>query len=199
MILSGELPAGERISPPELASSLGVSTTPVREALRSLEEEGLIESSPRRWTRVATPSAELAAETYPLIAVLEELAVRSIDGVDIRLVQALQRANDDFRSAAASGDVLACMNANDIFHNALLESTGNRTLQRTVSDLKTRIRLLDSQYFRYGTETSIREHDEIIEALRDSNMARAAEIVRGQWVRWLPAWGDSPEAPDPGD
>ncbi|HEX2070063.1 MAG TPA: GntR family transcriptional regulator [Thermoleophilaceae bacterium] len=191
-ILGGEIPAGERISPPELAERLGVSTTPVREALRSLEEEGLIETSPRRWTRVASPSPDLAAETYPVIATLEELAVSSITTVTPELLEELRSANRDFERAAAAGDVFACMTANDAFHGALLRANGNGTLERTLRDLKTRIRLLDSQYFQSGTETSIREHEQVIEALEQGDVDRAAAVIRGQWVRWLPAWGVSP-------
>lgn len=191
-ILGGRLPAGERISPSELAERLGVSITPIREALRSLEEEGLVESSPRRWTRVATPSPDLATETYPLIAALEELAVLLIPSVDETLLEALEAANADFGKAAAAGDVLGCMTANDAFHETLLQASGNRTLERTVRDLKDRIRLLDSQYFQSGTENSMREHQEIIDALRNHDPRTASRVVRGQWVQWLPVWGDQP-------
>src|SRR5262245_46210954 len=66
-ILTGELRAGSRLSPAALAQGFGVSTMPVREALRLLEEDGLIETSPRRWTRVASPNPGLADEVYPVI------------------------------------------------------------------------------------------------------------------------------------
>src|SRR4051812_9253529 len=76
-ILTGELQSGARLSPAGLAESFGVSTMPVREALRLLEEDGLIETSPRRWTRVASPDPGLADEIYPVIAVLEDFALRT--------------------------------------------------------------------------------------------------------------------------
>jgi DNA-binding GntR family transcriptional regulator len=188
-ILAGQLPVGERISPPEIARRLGVSTTPVRDALRSLEEEGLVETSPRRWTRVAAPNARLAREMYPIIAALEEFAVQTIPSVDQALLARLDEANEDFRAAATAGDMAACLKANDVFHGALLRASGNQALERIVSDLKARMRLLDSQFFRIDTERSAAEHAAIIKALGEGDLQRGGAIVREQWLRDIPMLG----------
>ena len=74
-IMEGELRPGEKILDKELAENMGVSRTPVREALRRLEDKGLVESSANRWTRVAQVSVKEPEMIYPIIWNLEELAV----------------------------------------------------------------------------------------------------------------------------
>jgi DNA-binding FadR family transcriptional regulator len=182
-----------RSRPPTLrTNSIAVgSSVPLATLVRSSAEIAL--DAPRAPLDARSqPSPDLAAETYPMIAALEELAVRSLPSIEPELLDELRDANREFQRAGEAGDVFACMTANDSFHEALLRAGGNATLARTLRDLKTRIRLLDSQYFQSGTENSVREHEEIIEALRRGDLSRAAEVIRGQWVRWLPAWGASP-------
>src|SRR5579884_872618 len=75
-IVSGELAPGARLRDQELAGSLGVSRTPVREALQRLEDEGLVETSPRASTRVAPLDARAARDAFPVVAALHALATR---------------------------------------------------------------------------------------------------------------------------
>ncbi|HMJ97074.1 MAG TPA: GntR family transcriptional regulator [Thermoleophilaceae bacterium] len=189
-ILAGDIAAGERISVPDTARRLGVSATPIRDALRSLEDEGLVETAPRRWTRVAVPDSKLAVEIYPIIAALEEFAIHALASVDDELLATLEEANRNFRQAGQNGDVAACIRANDAFHGALLRATANGTLQRIVSDLKTRVRLLDSEFFRLDTDRSGEEHQNAIEALREDDLDRAGSIIHEQWMRNLPMWSE---------
>src|SRR5262249_22112929 len=76
-IISGKLSAGTVLSPVALARELDVSVMPVREALRLLDENGLLEVEPRRWTKVAGPDPSVAAAVYPLLSVLAEYAMLS--------------------------------------------------------------------------------------------------------------------------
>lgn len=182
MIFRGELAPGARLSPPELAERFGVSTMPVREALRLLGEEGLIEVAPRKWTRVASPDPRLLDEIYPLLAMLERHAVATAPNVPIDAVAAARRANEELAEAARSHDVLACIQADDRFHDALSRLNPNRTLQHTIASLKARIHLLESTYYRTDDASeSIRQHGEIIDALIGNDLDRAGEIVAENW------------------
>src|SRR5436190_24084875 len=99
-ILDGILVPGERLHDMALAEQLGVSRTPVREALRRLEDEGLIETSPNRWTRVAPLDLVEAGSLYPIISNLEQLALDlAIDALDDSELEEMERANQ--RLAAA--------------------------------------------------------------------------------------------------
>jgi DNA-binding GntR family transcriptional regulator len=193
-ILNGELPQGETISPARIAQELNVSATPVRHALLLLEADGLIDAEPRRWTRVASPPLELAREIYPLVAVLEAFAVKSIRAIDAELIERLRNANEEFRAAADVADAAGCIRANDEFHDALVQASGNPTLLNVLRPIKARGQLLDSQFFRIDAPQSWREHNEIIEALAARDRDRAAEIVQQQWLHFLPNWAPEPSA-----
>jgi DNA-binding GntR family transcriptional regulator len=184
LILDGKLAAGERVSPAELAERFGVSTMPVREALRLLEEDGFIETSARRWTRVAAPDPSLADEIYPLIGVLEEFALASGRRADEATLAKLASANETLRAAAAGPDVVACMHADGTFHDVAIGLSENATLIHQVTALKGRIRLLEGAYFRLDeADASLAEHAAVIEALAAGKNAEAGKWLRRNWIR----------------
>jgi DNA-binding GntR family transcriptional regulator len=181
-IFRGELEPGTRLSPPELARDFGVSTMPVREALRLLGEEGLVEVSPRKWTRVTYPDPNLLDEIYPIVATLERFALSTVSSVPVEVVNEAREANSDLADAAARHDVVGCTEADDRFHTALVNLNPNETLRRTIAALKARTRLLESAYYRLDDASeSVQQHAEIIDALIRNDVKRAGEIVAANW------------------
>jgi DNA-binding GntR family transcriptional regulator len=180
-IINGEMAPGERLTTASIAETLGVSTMPVREAIRLLEDEGLVETSARRWTRVATVSIEEAAEVYPLIALLEEFAVVSGNVATRALLKQLRQANVALERAAAGGDAVACIRADEQFHSALLESCPNGTLLRTLGAYKARMCLVEGVIYRDGASRSTRQHEGIIAALEEGDLVLAGTRVRENW------------------
>jgi DNA-binding GntR family transcriptional regulator len=182
LILRGELAPNERLSPQELASRFGCSTMPVREALRLLGEEGLIEVAPRRWTRVAAIEPGLLDDIYPLLALLEQHAILTAPRIPVSSLTEARRANSEFAEAAASGDVVGCAAADYRFHEILCELSENVTLQRLVAGLKERIRLLEGAYYRSDDASeSVRQHQQILDALAAEDRERAGELVANNW------------------
>lgn len=96
---------GERISPTRLARRFGVSAMPIRDALRLLEQDGLVETAARRWTRVVELSPELVEELVPLASLLERYAVSSAATISEDGLQRLRRANAAFAAALERGDL----------------------------------------------------------------------------------------------
>jgi DNA-binding GntR family transcriptional regulator len=185
-ILRGELRPGDRLSPARISEEFGVSTMPIREALRGLQRDGLVEMSSRRPTRVASPDVGLANEIYPLVELLEPYAVRTATHAPAAALDAARSANDRMRAAAASGDVLASINADAEFHKAILGISDNGTLRRTVADLKLRLQLLEASYYRLeGAEQSVRDHSAIVDALERNDFHLAAETLALNWGRTL--------------
>jgi DNA-binding GntR family transcriptional regulator len=189
-ILSGQFGPGERLSPTRIAQDLRVSTMPVREAIRLLEDEGLVETSARRWTRVATVTAAEAEEAYALVGLLEEFAVaEGTRKITPAYLTRLRQANQALCAAEQDGDATACINADEQFHSVLLEGCSNRTLIDTVEHLKNRMRLCESTFFRHasGPHRSAAQHAQIIAALEQRDRRLAGSLVRANWTSGLNA------------
>jgi DNA-binding GntR family transcriptional regulator len=182
-ILSGELPAGTQLSPAALAEQFGTSTMPVREAIRLLEDDGLVETSARRWSRVAMPPLELANDLYPIVGMLESFAVREGERPTPDRLVRLRAANRDLRAAGREGNATGCIDADTRFHSALVEGAGNKPLEDIIDELKAQMRLLEGAFFFHGDRvtTSAKQHDEIIRALAAGDVEAAAEGVQRNW------------------
>lgn len=135
-IFSGELPHGQRIVERELAESLGVSRGPVRDALRMLESEGLVVSTPRAGTRVASLTREDAIEVFAIREALEPLAVRFlIEQNDPAHFVLLQAEVDALRRAAQNKDWVAAILHDLAFHALIFKLSGQRRLYRIFEGL----------------------------------------------------------------
>ena len=179
-IRTNRMPPGYQAPEPEIAMRLGMSRTPVREALIRLEAEGLVELVPRRGARVLPIKPEDMREIYEILSALEPEAAAGVAAShpspeDLR---PLEEATADMEAALAVKDLDAWAEADDRFHLRLLELNGNRRLQRIISavyDQVHRARIVTLR-LRALPERSTREHREILEHMRrgDANAARAA-------------------------
>jgi len=187
-IMDGTLKPGEKIVDKELAGHLGVSRTPVREALRRLEDKDLIESSANRWTRVAVIPPNEPEMIYPVIWALEKLALA---GAINTLTQAdladMETANNRFRQALADKDPAAASQADADFHQVFINRSGNIHLMNILEDLKIRYRRLEVIFFKELSrdDSSIDEHKAIMQALADRDLDRAGHLLRSNWQKSL--------------
>jgi len=187
MILATALPPGFRALEQELALRLGVSRTPVREALIRLEAEGLVEVVPRRGMRVLPVSPDDMAEIYAILTSLEsEAAGLAADRpAPARALARLERANADMEAAVARGDRDAWAEADARYHRALLDAGGNRRLADTVLtfwDQAHRVRLM-TLHLRPPPEASTREHRAVTDAIRAGDAAAARALHRAHRER----------------
>lgn len=183
-IVSGALAPGEQLRDGELAERVGLSRTPVREALARLTDEGLVESKPHAYTRVTPLDRRDCQDAYVVLRALQELAVReAVPRLTAAQLGAMRTANDRFAAALHAADVDAALSADDAFHGALLSASGNRVLIASVERLLPQIRRLER--LRFGSlpgRRSIRDHDEIIRACEAGDTERAVELTRANWA-----------------
>ena len=126
-ILSGDIPPGSIVSQAQIAESIGVSRTPLREATRLLQTEGLLEGEPNRRLRVATVSVSDLEQLYALRITTEALAVRaSVDLMDSDRLESLRKAFDDMERFALDGAVAEVDAAHRHFHALLVSGAGQR-------------------------------------------------------------------------
>ena len=183
-IMEGELRPGEKILDKDLAEKMGVSRTPVREALRRLEDKELVESSANRWTRVAEISIDEAEKIYPILWTMEELAVaqaiENLTEIDFKRMEAI---NNTLDKALDDGDPIAASRADAQFHDIYIERSNNHFLINILQDLKIRHRRVEVTYFEGSAcaKDSVAEHRLILEALRSGDLARIQSMIRSNW------------------
>ena len=169
-ILTGRLQPGERLVEDRLAAEFGVSRNPVRESLRSLEAEGLVEIKPRRGAFVATLSDEEARELIELRASLEGLGARLATR---RLAPALIAQIDDLLergdAAAAQGESEALQQLNHEYHNLLANAGANRHLTEIMQHLRAKTQWLFGRMMMSRFQQSWQEHAAILRAIRDGD------------------------------
>lgn len=171
-IFAHELPPGSWIDEQAIAEQLGISRTPMREALKVLASEGLVVLKPRRGCYVAELSEQDLDEVFPVMALLESRcafeAARKATDEDIVRLEALHQ---DLETHAASGDADKFFAANDAFHGALQDIAGNGWLKHLIDDTRKVIKLTrrHSLQLEGRVGQSLAEHREIMAALRAKN------------------------------
>jgi DNA-binding GntR family transcriptional regulator len=180
MLLDGRWQENSRLNDSALAAELGVSRTPVREALIQLEMEGLLACDPNRGFFLPPLRAEEARELYPILWSLEQLAVFLCAATSGELRDRLDQARP---RAAAAADPAASLKHDRAWHSALVESSGNTRL----IELAGRIEALSRRYAAAlprdssSAERREREHGQIAEALATEQPARAFALLKMHW------------------
>ena len=168
MIVGGELGAGAKLSENSIAMRVGVSRGPVREALRGLEQTGLVRVEKNRGVFVRQLSLDEADEIYELRATFDQMAGRKLAAsITAEQLKELRALTDRMAKAAARDDLDAYYPLNLAFHDALVEYAGNKkmlhTYRRLVNELNLFRRHTLAQRDRLSTST--REHRRIVDAI----------------------------------
>jgi len=180
MLLDGRWTELSRLNDSALASELGVSRTPVREALIQLEAEGLLACDPNRGFYLPALRREEAQEIYPILWSLEQLAVFLSAGSAQALLRSLEQAGG---RAAANADPAAALKHDRSWHSALVESSGNARLVELARRVEALSRRYAAALLRDGAaaERRTREHAQIAEALATEQPARAFALLKMHW------------------
>jgi DNA-binding GntR family transcriptional regulator len=182
-ITQGELEPGRVVRDTELAAQVGLSRTPVREALVRLADEGLVEVKPNAYTRITPLNRRDCEEAFVMMRALHVLAVREavpqMSGDD---VARMRGANAAFAAALDAGDVDGALAADDDLHAVYVEAAGNRMLTATLERLSLHIRRLERLRFASPPgRDSIAVHERIAQACADGDRERAAQLVHDNW------------------
>ncbi|GLY30885.1 GntR family transcriptional regulator [Kineosporia sp. NBRC 101731] len=187
-IVDGTLEPGERLVDAELCAWLGVSRTPVREALTHLEKTGLVQIRPGSKTIVAPLDVRAAVEAQAVAAGLHELAAReAVPLVSPAHLATMTTANTAFAGALAQADVDAAIAADDAFHRVFIDLAANRMLTGILEDVTPLLRRMERVRFASLTgRASVAQHRSIIQHARDGDADGAARLTRANWMTLQP-------------
>jgi DNA-binding GntR family transcriptional regulator len=180
-ILRGEMEPGERLMEIQLAQKLGVSRTPIREAIRKLELEGLVVMIPRKGAEVAHITEKDMKDVLEVRSTLEELAVKvACKNVTDEKIAELKAANKVFESAIVSKDVVNIVEADVKFHDIIYAMTDNARLIQIINNLREQMYRYRLEYVKDARTHSIliSEHNDIIRQMHDKNIEAAKNVVR---------------------
>ncbi|MGW4945617.1 GntR family transcriptional regulator [Actinoplanes sp. NPDC004185] len=183
-IVDGTLAPGERLNDAELAEWLGVSRTPVREALTRLEETGLVQTKPGRYTMVSPLDAGAARSAQSVTAAMHELAVReAVPRLTADEIEAMRAANGRFAAALRADDVDAAIAADDEFHGVAVGASANAALRSVLEQFTPVLRRLERLRFSsLNGRTSVALHDRIIQLCEARDVEGAAAAARDNWM-----------------
>jgi DNA-binding GntR family transcriptional regulator len=199
-ILAGELAAGEIYSASTIAQRLGVSPTPVREAMLELANGGLVEPVRNRGFRILTPDEDDLDEIFQLRLMLEVPPMRIVaERASDADLHALREEVEQIEATAAAADVAGFLLADRAFHLGMLELTGNRRLVGLVAQLRDQTRIAGiTELAREGNlAKSAAEHRDILDALDDRDADKAEELMKRHLIHTRGIWAGRAE-PEPG-
>jgi len=198
-IVAGTLAPGERLNDADLVEWLGVSRTPVREALARLEQAGLVQTKPGRYTMVSPLDVRAVRNAQSIVAAMHELAVReALPNLSAAELDTMRAANARFADALRRNDADAAIAADDDFHGVLVVASANDALRGVLEQFTPLLRRLERLRFSSlkGRE-SVAQHDRIIVLCQAGDVDGAAAATRANWQTLAPLLDTAPLDGDP--
>lgn len=180
-ILRGELEPGQRLMEITLANKLGVSRTPIREAIRKLELEGLVTMIPRKGAVVASISEKDMRDVLEVRVTLDELAVAlACKNFTEEGIEDLKKAEAGFEAAIISHDIMKIVDADVAFHDVIYNHTNNARLIQMINNLRETMYRYRLEYIKDARNHSIliNEHNDIIDGLMHRDVEAVKKSIR---------------------
>ncbi|WP_077735559.1 GntR family transcriptional regulator [Bacillus sonorensis] len=186
-IVDGTLEPGEKVTDIDLAEALGVSRTPVREALQLLESQGFVEMRPGKETKITSIHPDDVLTVYPPLAQLQalaaEMAAPLLTSEEIAELKALTA---DYELAVKHENIHEAAELDEHFHNLITDVANNPYVRQFSDVLQLHIRRMKYVFLNQSASPklqSAREHWQMIDALEKNNPEKAAEMMKQNWLR----------------
>lgn len=187
-IVVGTLTPGEQLRDHEVAAWLGVSRTPVREALLRLGQAGLVHAAPGRSTTVATLDARAIRDAQAVVASMHQLAVElAVPHLGASDIAAMREANVRFAAALRHGDADAAIAADDAFHAVAVRAAANHAIETVLEQFTPVLRRVERLRFSsLSGRASVALHDRLADLCEAGDSAAAAEVAHETWETLRP-------------
>ena len=187
-ILQGDLKPGERLMEIQLASRLGVSRTPVREAIRMLELEGLVINVPHKGAQVARITEKDLKDVLEVREGLEEMSMKlACERISASELSELYEASRLFERYAKGDDLTLLAETDEKFHAIIYKACGNKRLIQLINNLREQMYRYRIEYLKDAgnRESLIREHDELWECLKTRDITKGRRLMRQHIIRQM--------------
>lgn len=183
-IVTGKLQPGTQLRDQDLSDTLGISRTPIREALLRLENDGLVVTKANRWTLVSPVDLNEAENIYPIVWTLEGLAIQqAFPHFTAKDIEELEQYNEILNKTIETGDQFEKLQADNEFHNKIIQLSNNLELPKLLCSLKLRIQRIEIHYFSKieRMHASYTEHQHIIDLIKKQELDLAIEAIKSNW------------------
>ncbi|WP_214411528.1 GntR family transcriptional regulator [Sphaerisporangium fuscum] len=187
-IVKGTLLPGERLNDADLVEWLGISRTPIREALARLEQAGLVRTKPGRYTIVSPLDVRAVRDAQSVTAAMHELAVRqAVPNLSTAELEAMREANERFAAALRHDDADAALAADDDFHEVTVTASANQAVRAVLDQFTPVLRRVERLRFSsLSGRASVAQHQKIIELCAAGDAEAAAQASRANWETLAP-------------
>lgn len=192
-IIDGTLAPQEPLRDEALADALGMSRTPIREALARLAEEELVSTSSTRRTFVSPVTLAQAREVYPIVVALEALALHvALPRVTPAALAEMRAANARLAAALDASDTCAALDADRAVHGAIIAMSGNGELQAMLAALICKVQRIERAFWGAADRSaSVADHERLIACMEAADAGGAQAALARNWERGL-AWVAAP-------
>lgn len=186
-IMDGTLKPYTQLKIAELSKELGISRTPVREAILKLENEGLIISKANQWTMVAPIRVESLKDIYPLICELESFALRNnFSKIDDDFVDKLESINEKIKAEHSNKNILKVLELDNEFHDLIINLSPNKEIKPILDRLKKRLTRFEIAFYKakdvHKEPSTYNEHLVLINAFRQKDLDKSLEALEQNWT-----------------
>ncbi|ARD49614.1 MULTISPECIES: GntR family transcriptional regulator [unclassified Sporosarcina] len=188
LIISGKLEPETKLKDQELSEMLGISRTPIREALLRLENMGLVITKANSSTTVAPIDLKEASNIYSIVETLESLAIeQGFPNVRDKDIKELELLNARFQSKLEENDSASAFQLDNDFHKYLVLLSKNTELASILDNLKVKVQRMEIYYFGQNNHSheSVKEHKQIIGSLRKRDKESLLKAVKINWQKSL--------------
>ncbi|WP_296114331.1 GntR family transcriptional regulator [uncultured Anaerococcus sp.] len=186
-IIEGKLKPYTQLKISELSKELGISRTPIREAILKLENEDLIISKANQWTMVAPIKVHRLKDIYPLVYELESFALReNFSKIDDKFIDELERINEKINIEHMNKNIMKVIELDDDFHNLIISLSGNKEIKPIIERLKKRIKRFEICFYQvkdsHKAPSTYSEHKELIKNLRNRDLEASLAALKKNWI-----------------
>lgn len=186
-IIEGNLKPYTQLKIADLSKELGISRTPIREAILRLENEDLVISKANQWTMVAPIRVDRLKDIYQLVYELEGFALKNnFSKVDDEFINMLEKINEEIKNQHMKENIMTVIELDDEFHDLIISLSENREIKPIIDRLKKRLKRFEIGFYRvkdsHKPPSTYDEHLVLIECLKNRDLDKSLAALKENWT-----------------